>query len=170
MKVSIMGYSGSGKSTLAKAVAKSYECEALHLDTVQFLENWEVRPIEESQKIVSTFLENESWVIDGNYSNFHLAERLANSDQIVLLLFSRWASLRRATARYFKYRGKTRPDMAAGCEEKLDAEFVWWLLYQGRDKKRRQFFKDIQKNHSEKIVIIKNQRQLDRFYKELEEK
>ena len=170
MKVSIMGYSGSGKSTLAKEVAKTYKCEVLHLDTVQFLKNWEVRPTKDSQKIVAEFLEKDSWVIDGNYSHFHLVKRLDDSEQIVFLLFSRWASLRRAIARYIKYRGKTRPDMAEGCEEKLDAEFVWWLLYRGRDKKSRQFFKDTREKYSDKVTIIKNQRQLDTFYRGLKAK
>ena len=41
--------------------------------------------------------------------------------QIVLLLFDRFRCLRRVTRRYLTYRGRTRADMAEGCNEKLDA-------------------------------------------------
>ena len=43
MKIAILGYSGSGKSTLARELAKIYNTDILHFDTIQFLPNWEVR-------------------------------------------------------------------------------------------------------------------------------
>ncbi|KAF1302246.1 DNA topology modulation protein FlaR [Candidatus Enterococcus willemsii] len=164
MKIAILGYSGSGKSTLANYISRQRAIPCLHLDTAQFEANWETRPDEEAKAIVHQQLKKEQWVIDGNYTRFYQAERLAQADQIILLLFSRWASLKRIVGRYLKYRGQTRPDMAAGCEEKLDREFIWWVLYEGRTKSHQQHYQDIAKKYPDKTVIIRNQRELDALY------
>ncbi len=165
MKITILGYSGAGKSTLAKRLGKLYSVPVLHLDTVQFLPNWKERERSEKEKIVADFLdENPSWVIDGNYSGLHFKRRLEESDLIVMLLFNRFACFGRVVSRYRNFKGKTRPDMADGCAEKLDFEFARWVLFDGRTAKRRAKFKRAMSEFPEKTVIIKNQRQLDIFY------
>lgn len=50
MKIAIVGYSGSGKSTLARILAKKYQTDVLHFDTVQFLPNWGIRSDAEKEK------------------------------------------------------------------------------------------------------------------------
>lgn len=89
MKIAIIGYSGSGKSTLAKYLAKHYDISLLHLDTLQFLPNWEMSDRNWMQEQVKDFLEaKESWVIDGNYSSCCYEERMEQADQIIFF-FSR---------------------------------------------------------------------------------
>ena len=124
MKIMVIGYSGSGKSTLARALSDYYDVPVMHLDTLQFRENWQTRPREEQRELLGAFLDaNEGWVVDGNYTRNHFERRLEEADQIILMLFPRLVSLWRVTKRYVTYKGKTRPDMAEGCTEKLDAEF-----------------------------------------------
>ena len=84
------------------------------------------------------------------------------------MLFNRISCLRRVTRRYRKYRGQTRPDMGEGCNEKLDADFVKWILWKGRKRKNWKKFKALAEQYPQKTVIIRNQRQLERFYKEQE--
>ena len=55
MKIAVMGYSGSGKSTLARALGEWYGVEVLHLDTVQFLPGWEIRPDGDKERMVREF-------------------------------------------------------------------------------------------------------------------
>lgn len=76
MKIAIMGFSGSGKSTLAKQLAVHYGIPLLYLDTVNFEENWQIRDREEGKNIVADFMQNDNWVIDGNYSEFYQKERI----------------------------------------------------------------------------------------------
>lgn len=166
MKMALLGYSGSGKSTLAAFVGKERQLPVLHLDTIQFLEGWQEREQQEALVMVETFMTQDSWVIDGNYTKFYQEERLKEADQIVLLLFSRWTSLKRIVHRRIQYRKKTRPDMAPGCPEKIDFEFLWWVLYQGRTKERRQHYQEIQEKYPNKVVVIKNQKQLNPFYQQ----
>lgn len=169
MKIAILGYSGAGKSTLARRLGEYYNAPVLHLDTVQFLPNWQERERSEKEKIVEDFLNKySSWIIDGTYSGLHFDRRLTESDMIIMMLFNRFVCFSRVVSRYRKFKGKTRSDMTDGCAEKLDLEFARWVLFDGRTAKRREKFKRAAAKFPEKIVMIKNQRQLDRFLKTLD--
>ncbi len=169
MKIAIMGYSGAGKSTLARRLGELYGIPVLHLDSVEFLPNWKKRGLPEKQRIVADFMrDNNSWVIDGNYSKLFREERLEQADMIVLLLFNRFACLRRVIGRYRRFKGKTRPDMSDGCDEKLDLEFIDWVLRGGRTKLKKAGYKVVCGKYPDKVTVLKNQRQIDEFLKQLE--
>ena len=164
MKIAILGYSGSGKSTLARKLGEYYRVDVLHFDRVQFLPGWEVRPQEEKEKLTQDFLDSHTdWVIDGNYSKLSYERRMEEANKIILLLFNRFTCLRRVTRRYHTYRNATRPDMGVGCNEKLDWEFIIWVLWKGRTKTDRQRYRHVMAQYPDKIVVIKNQRQLDAY-------
>lgn len=164
MKIAIIGYSGCGKSTLAKHLSERYQIPVLYLDSVYWLPNWKEREREESASIVKQFLDtNDAWVIDGTYSHMEQERRMEEADQIIFMNFNRFSCLYRALHRYFTYRGKTRESMGEGCEEKIDLEFVWWILHAGRTKAKKQGFQKILEQYPEKCVVIKNQRQLTAF-------
>ena len=166
MKISVMGYSGSGKSTLAKALGKKYGAEVLHFDAIHWLPNWTMNTPEEKLRLTEEFLDgHDSWIIDGNYSKLFFERRLEESDKIILLLFNRFSCLIRVIKRYLAFKGKTRPDMGAGCEEKIDWQFIKWVLWEGRSKRARRRYKDVAKRYPEKVTVIKNQRRLDDFSK-----
>lgn len=57
--------------------------------------------------------------------------------------------------------------MAAGCEEKLDGEFVRWVLWGGRSKTARQRYQKVQAQYPDKTVVLRDQRQLDAFVRRL---
>jgi len=162
MKIAIIGYSGSGKSTLARNLAEYYHIPVLHFDRVQFRPNWEIRPQPSKEIMTKTFLDlHKDWIIDGNYSKLSFERRMEEADVIILLLFNRISCLHRVTRRYLKYKDSTRSDMADGCKEKLDWEFVKWILLDGRSKTARQRYQRVMKQYPEKTLIIKNQRQLN---------
>lgn len=162
MKIAIIGYSGSGKSTLAQKLSKKYELPVLHFDAVQFRPNWEIRPQPSKEIMTKTFLDlHASWVIDGNYSKLYYQRRMEEADVIVVLLFNRWRCLWRVTRRYLKYKDKTRPDMGAGCKEKLDWEFVKWILRDGRSQSAKDRYGWVISRYGDKVIVVKNQRQLN---------
>lgn len=163
MRIAILGYSGSGKSTLAKYLSEWYGIPALYLDTVKFTAGWKERDREEAMAMVSAFMEGQNWVIDGNYTSFHQRRRLEEADRIVFMNFNRWNCLIRAIRRYRRYKGKARESMAAGCDEKLDLSFIWWILWQGRTRRRKKKYAAILRDYGEKTVVLHNQRELNRF-------
>jgi len=164
MRIAILGYSGSGKSTLARILAEKYNAQVLHFDAIHFLPDWKIRSEEEKKRITEEFLDTHAdWIIDGNYSKLFYERRMAEADMIILLLFNRFSCLSRAYHRYRKYKNKTRPDMAVGCNEKFDLEFAKWILYKGRTKSSRNRYKKVISQYGGKTVVIKNQRQLSSF-------
>lgn len=168
MKIAVIGYSGSGKSTLAKYLGQVYTIPVLYLDTVQFLPGWRERERGEALEMVARFMNRDSWVIDGNYTVFLQKERLEQADKIIFMNFGRFTCLRRAYRRYRENRGAARESMADGCTEKLDAEFIWWILYRGRTAKRRRHYRRVAEQYRDKTVVLKNQRELDTFMRRYE--
>jgi len=166
MKISVLGYSGSGKSTTAKLLGEHYGIPVLFMDRIHWLPGWQTRPMEERLSMTEAFLnEHSDWVIDGNYWRLSFERRLEESDRIVIIAFSPFACLWRVWKRYRVNKGKTRESMTEGCDEKLDLEFVYWVLLEGRSKKYRQRLAKVQADFPEKTVVIKNQRALDDFLK-----
>lgn len=167
MKIAVLGYSGAGKSTLARILAKHYKIPVLHLDTVQFKPNWEIRGQEEKEKTVLEFMKNESWVIDGNYSGLYKQRRLEEADKIIILDFNRFFCFKSAFKRYLENKGHTRPDMADGCNEKFDIAFMWWILVQSRTRKRRMKYKNIYKKFPYKTIRFTNRHQANEYINSL---
>ena len=169
MKIAIIGHSGSGKSTLARRLADKYRIPVLHFDAVQFRPNWEIRPQPSKEIMTKVFLDlHTSWVIDGNYSKLYYQRRMEEADVIVVMLFPRWRCLWRVIRRYLKYKDQTRPDMGAGCKEKLDWEFVKWILRDGRSKTARERYGWVCSRYADKVIVVKNQRQLNAVEKHIE--
>lgn len=169
MKIALVGYSGSGKSTMSRKLAALFGCPVLHLDTVQFTPGWHERPRDEARAMVAAFLDqNASWVIDGNYPSFHRERRLAEADLIVFFNFPRLVCLWQAGWRYLRYRGRTREDMAEGCPEKMDWEFVRWLLWDGRSPSRRHDLIQALSPHKHKCVTLRSRRQANYFLLQVE--
>jgi len=107
MKIAIVGYSGSGKSTLAKFLAERYLLPCLHLDRVNFIENWQERDRRKAIEIITEFMKSDSWVIDGNYSKLLFSERLEKADYIIFMNFNRLSCFIRTYKRFLKYRNKS---------------------------------------------------------------
>ena len=133
-KIAILGHSGSGKSTLARELGARDALPVLHFDSIQFRPGWvEIGREEKREKTAAFLAENPGgWVLDGNYLRICPEERFSRADVILYLDFPRRMCLRRVLSRWRTYRGVTRPDMAPGCPEKIDREFLRWILWEGR--------------------------------------
>ena len=154
-RIMILGYSGSGKSTLATQLGSAIGAPVLHLDTVHWLPDWKERTDQDAEKIVNDFLDtHESWVIDGNYHAMAFQRRLDSADRILILNVNRFTCLYRAVRRWLQYRHSSRPDMTEGCNEKIDAEFLWWLLWKGRSQERARQYQSIARQHASTCQIV----------------
>ena len=164
MRISIIGYSASGKSTLAKALGEILNIPILHLDKVNFLPNWIERDKTESKKIVEDFINNNpKFIIDGVYSKFSYELRMKLSDKIIFLDFDRFTCLFQAFQRYNEYKGKVRDSMSEGCNEKLDWNFIKWILLDSRTEERVNRFNKTIEEYKEKIIYLNNRKEVDDF-------
>ncbi|UOY91031.1 DNA topology modulation protein [Ectobacillus sp. JY-23] len=122
-KIIIIGSPGAGKSTLARQLGEFLHMDVYHMDTIFWMPGWKSisrdELIEKQKEIIAT----ESWVLDGDYHST-LELRLAAADTIVFLNMSRHRCLYQVIKRRFQYKGKSRPDRAAGCREQLEWSFL----------------------------------------------
>ena len=125
-RVLVLGCPGAGKSTLARSLGEALSLPVVHLDKLWWKSGWVNRTEGEFDALLDAVLLGEEWVIDGNYLRT-LPRRLERCDAVVLLDSPRRVGLLRALRRMLSWRGRTRPDMAAGCPERLDGEFVRWI-------------------------------------------
>lgn len=167
MKIAIIGYSGSGKSTLAKRLSGKYNCKILYLDTVNFESGWKERNREEGKAIVKKFMNNDSWIIDGNYKELYQERRMEEADKIIFMNFPRFVCFKQAYKRYLNSKNKIRESMAEGCEEKFDSEFAKWILRDGRTKEYQKRYEGICDKYRDKAIICRNNKDVQRIFKSL---
>ena len=97
--------------------------DAVH---VYWRPGWIPTPDDEFRTRLTALLDEPEWIIDGGYVTTQ-EERLARAEAVVFLDFPpriyRYRVLKRIASTY----GRTRPDLAPGCPEKLDWEFLRWV-------------------------------------------
>ena len=125
-KVLVIGSGGAGKSTFAGRLHKATNLELIHLDKLYWKPNWVETPANEWKKTIENLLKKDSWIMDGNYGGT-LAMRLAACDTVIFLDLPRTTCVWQAFKRFLLYKKKTRPDMAEGCAERFDLEFLKWI-------------------------------------------
>ena len=158
-----IGYTGSGKSVLAAKLGKILGCPVLHLDKLQFEAGWKERGEAEGKMLCEQFLEENKergWVIDGNYEKFCQKRRMKEADLIIFMDYPRWICLWQALRRYYRYKGHTRKSMADGCVEKMDKEFILWILKNGRSREKKEDYKRVGAQYPDKFIQVRNRRQL----------
>ena len=107
-RLCILGPSNSGKSTLALANAEKTDSPVVHLDQLfhQPGTRWQERPEAEFLALHESAVQQERWVMEGNYTRY-LGSRLARATGLIMLDISMPVMLRR----YF-YRTLIQKDRA----------------------------------------------------------
>ena len=161
-RISIIGGSGSGKSTLATILSKELKIPAIHLDAINYNTNWVEVDKNKRDTIIEAKAKEEKWIIDGNY-NKTLRERLDNADLIIWLNYSSFAHLKGVLKRIIKNYNKEKSELP-GCKERFNFTFLKYVLTYNR-KKRPQVLQILENIPNEKVLIFKNQRDLNNWLK-----
>lgn len=159
-KVIIMGCSGSGKSTLAVKLGKKLDIDVYHLDKIWWYGNWQNISEDEFKTRLGEIMKNESWIIDGNYRGT-LDMRLEGCDTVIYLDYNVIYCLINVIWRYFKNIGRVRADMGGECVEKLDFEFIGFILNFNR-MNRREIYKSLE-NCNKDIYTFRSRRKLNKW-------
>ena len=127
-RVLVIGSGGAGKSTFATRLGRRLGLPVIHLDRLYWRAGWVEPPKDEWRLTVEELCARDGWVMDGNYSGT-LDVRLAACDAVVFLDLPRAVCAWRITKRALKYRGTNRPDVGEGCPERLNKDFLTFLLW-----------------------------------------
>jgi adenylate kinase family enzyme len=161
-RVAIIGSGGSGKSTLAQEIGHRLELPVYHLDKLFWSPNWIERPKQEWRELQESLCAKPKWVMDGNYGGT-MDVRLFACDTIIFLDMPRILCLWRVTKRFFKYRGRARPDMTQGCEERLTREFLLWVWNYPKDRKPGILARLKTLRATKNVVVLKSPRAVQKF-------
>lgn len=126
-RILVVGCSGGGKSTLSQKIATRFGLTYVSLDRdVRWLPGWAERDETERKRIIAEKVAQDRWIMDGtNTTTFDL--RLPRTDVVIWVRMPRLLCLWGAVSRWFKWLGRTRPDMAPGCPEKIEWEFLRFI-------------------------------------------
>lgn len=159
----VLGCSGGGKSTLTSNLAKILGLRAIHLDHYLWKAGW----IQQSRKAMQTSVDiatkQDGWICDGNHSVSNYYERVERSSMLIWVDMPRWRCLLNVILRVWKYRGKTRPSMTKGCNERIDIGFLFyiWNFNKTRGTAIERLFEA--KKQTKQCIRLKTYAEIDAF-------
>lgn len=167
-KIIVAGVSaGAGKSTFARKLGEKMDIQVHHLDTTYWKAGWVERDREEFLQIQRQLVQGDKWIIEGNYTST-MEIRLAEADTFIYLELPLRVCVYRVLKRWIVHYGKTRPDMAEGCPEKMDKEFLKFIIttYAARKRKMRERAIDFMESGTGRLsIVLQTQKQIDGFLK-----
>ena len=165
-RILIIGCGGAGKSTLARQLGEKTGLPVVHLDQHFWHPGWVESTKDEIDAKIMEELGKPRWIMDGNY-NRTLPMRLQKCDTVIYLDFSRFACLMGVAKRVLTTYGTVRPDMAEGCPERFDLDFIKWVWNFNKTKRER-YYRLLNEAEGIEKIVLKNRRMVKRFLRSLD--
>ena len=167
-RVIVLGVSaGVGKSSFARKLSEKMAIPVHHLDTYFWKPGWIESSEEEFREKQQQLVKEDRWIIEGNYTSTYEIRR-QRADTLIYLELPLRICLYRVFKRRIINQGKTRPDMASGCPEKLDKDFLKFIIstYHARKlKMRKRMAHFIEECPQNKVIFLRSQKEVDEFLK-----
>lgn len=127
-RILVIGCSGGGKSTLAMRLSRVLGLPFVSMDReFYWLPDWARRDRDAARAMIAEAVSVDAWIMDGTgVSSFDL--RAPRAQSIIWVRMPRWLCLWGVFTRKLTHFGRTRPEMAEGCTERLpDREFLSFI-------------------------------------------
>ena len=161
-RIMIIGCGGAGKSTLARQLGEKLGLPVVHLDQIWWAPgNWQHLEREEFDDRLMAELGKPQWILDGNF-NRTIELRLERCDTVIYLDMNRFICLKNWIGRVIKNWGRARADMAPGCNEWFDPEFVVWMWNFNKNN-RKKYYELLARQKEKTVMIFKSRRQVAKF-------
>lgn len=156
-KVLVIGCPGSGKSTFSRKLHVKTSLPLIHLDMLYWNPDKTTLKSEEFLKKLQTVLNQDSWIIDGNYKST-LELRLKHCDTVFLLDYGLEVCLHGVISRI----GSSRPDMP-WIETVKDAAELSEYVYYYHSHDRDIILNQLKSSKGISIHIFKSYEEADLF-------
>lgn len=166
-RVVVVGSGGSGKSTFSRQLCVRTGLPVVHLDQLYWRSGWVSTPKDEWETIVRREIEKPEWIMDGNFGGTR-EMRMHAADTVIFLDLSRWVCLLRILKRTVKHYGRNRPDMAGGCDERFDPEFLSWI-WNYPNRSRFKLLAEMEKLPDKKIIVLKTKSEVEKFLERVDQ-
>lgn len=127
-RVAVVGSGGAGKTTFSRSLSERTGLPVIHLDEIYWAPGWvePTRPdwIETQRRVLTSQMYPGGFIVDGNYRGT-LEVRLSLVDTVIVLDLPTRVTLARAVKRAVVHHGEEI--QAAGCPERLDVAFLWYI-------------------------------------------
>ena len=165
-RVMIIGCCGAGKSTLAREMHEILGIGVIHLDQYYWKPNWVETESQEWKKTIETLVDGERWIMDGNYGGT-MDIRLERADTVLSLDYSTIQCLSRVIIRTISHWGKVRPDMSAGCPERLDPFFLHYVATFNKKKRPKIIERLVKISDTKRVLTFRGDTEVRRFIAEI---
>ena len=167
-KIIVAGVSaGVGKSTFAVKLGEGLNLPVHHLDAYHWKPGWIEAEKEEFRSVQHNIVKGDHWIIEGNYSStFDI--RMAQADTFIYLELPLRVCVYRVLKRWLSNIGKNRPDMGAGCPEKMEWEFLKFIVttYAARKVKMRSRMRNfLEARDGNKVILLSGKKEIAGFLK-----
>ena len=160
-KIMIIGCCGSGKTTLAKKLSNKLNLPLIHLDKLNWRDNWQNISKEEFDDLLWAEVIKPTWIIDGNYERT-IPLRLKYCDTVIYMDYSRISCLYGVIKRVVMGYGKSRPDMGGYCPERFDFDFIKFVWNFNKNNRKR-YYDILSREADIQVIILRNRRQAAHF-------
>ncbi len=164
-RVIVIGSGGAGKSTLARALGVQLGLPVVHLDAHFWQAGWVESDKTDWLEWQRNALLEPCWIMDGNYGGT-MDVRLAAADTVIFLDLPPALCVARALWRAVRHWGRTRPDMAADCPERLDLNFLRWIWNYPRNN-RPVILEKLSRLEGKKVLRLRSAGAVRRFLTEI---
>ena len=159
-RIIILGSSGSGKSTFSRKLHDLLGLPLIHLDNIWWKEDRTTITREEFDLKLNEILQEDEWIIDGDYSRTY-EDRFKACDTVIFLDYDKETCLAGISERI----GKKREDIP-WIEDKLDPELVE-LINNYETKNRPIIYQLMEKYSNKKAIIFKDRDQAKQWLEDL---
>jgi adenylate kinase family enzyme len=164
-KIVVIGSGGSGKSTFSRRLGEKLGIPVVHLDKLFWRPNWTRTPEDEWIETLRREIARDEWIMDGNFGATR-EMRLQACDTVIFLDMPRWLCMYRILKRTILFHRNTRPDMAEGCHERFNLEFLLWVWNYPKGGRHR-VIDELKRYGDRKIITLESRNDVESFLTEV---